>query len=387
MTNKRQSPSIKISEVAQISESRIEALFELPNDEPQRIYIEASKPLQSNADTWLLLALPLAMKLGLPIEIDGEIDSLISSNIENLQLEYLQGNKNFNKIQVFSNGSSKNSQISIKRTASFFSGGLDSFYTATTEPTVRSLICIWGFDIPLQNIASWDQLNKVAENFAERRGQELTTVKTNLKTLSHGRLLWGRHYHGWALSAVAQALRPNFDVVLIPGDIETYFAKWGTNGRLNALCSTSKVTLREHGTEPRVRKMVAIDQLDSLTELRVCLKAGFKFLNCGDCKKCRRTRLELDGSRTSTRPSGLEKPIKTHSFALERISKFEYTFLKEDQMEISRIGTPGFESLASHLRMGRNRDIFYNAFDFMSETLNNVIRFRSRLSRIKKISH
>ena len=387
MTNKRQSPSIKISEVAQISESRIEALFELPNDEPQRIYIEASKPLQSNADTWLLLALPLAMKLGLPIEIDGEIDSLISSNIENLQLEYLQGNKNFNKIQVFSNGSSKNSQISIKRTASFFSGGLDSFYTATTEQTVQSLICIWGFDIPLQNIASWDQLNKVAENFAERRGQELTTVKTNLKTLSHGRLLWGRHYHGWALSAVAQALRPNFDVVLIPGDIETYFAKWGTNGRLNALCSTSKVTLREHGTEPRVRKMVAIDQLDSLTELRVCLKAGFKFLNCGDCKKCRRTRLELDGSRTSTRPSGLEKPIKTHSFALERISKFEYTFLKEDQMEISRIGTPGFESLASHLRMGRNRDIFYNAFDFMSETLNNVIRFRSRLSRIKKISH
>jgi hypothetical protein len=67
--------SIKISEISQISENRIEALFEFPNQEPQRIFIEASRQLESNADTWLLLALPIGMKLGLSIEIDGEIDS------------------------------------------------------------------------------------------------------------------------------------------------------------------------------------------------------------------------------------------------------------------------------------------------------------------------
>lgn len=373
--------SIKISEISQISENRIEALFEFPHDEPQRIYIEASKPVQSNADTWLLLALPIGMKLGLPIVIDGEIDSLLSDNLKNLEREYLRGNRDFKKIEVLTNGTKTNSQIVGKQTASFFSGGLDSFFTATTEPTVQSLICVWGFDIPLQNIASWNQLNEIALNFAKRHGHQLTTVKTNLKTLSHGRLLWGRHYHGWALSSVAQALRPNFDSVLIPGTCSTFNAKWGTNEKLNALCSTSWVELREHGTGPRVRKMVAINQIDSLTELRVCLKAGFKFLNCGECKKCRRTRLELDGSQSSTRPNGLEEQIDTRIFARERISKFEYTFLKEDQREIARIGTPGFSSLAKHLRQGRTRDIIFQALNFMPEKMAHLLQSAKQGSR------
>ena len=374
MKSQLQSPSIKISEITQVTEKRIEALIEFPGDEPQRIYIEASREVQSNADTWLLLVLPIAMKLGFPIFIDGKIDSLLSNNLENLKREYILGNKSFKNISVITDGDVTSEPRTTPRTASFFSGGLDSFYTASIEPSVKSVICVWGFDIPLQNLASWDQLNKVAENFAQRRGHELTTVKTNLKTLSLGRLLWGRHYHGWALSAVAQALRPNFDAVLIPGDIETFFAKWGTNGNLNALCSTSQVRLSEHGTEPRVRKMIAIDQIDNLAELRVCLKAGFKFLNCGECKKCRRTRLELDGSQSTTRPSGLEEKIDTRIFAQQRISKFEYTFLKEDQMEIARIGTPGFGSLAWHLRRGRNRDIFCNLRDIVRNSFLGLLR-------------
>ncbi len=365
--------SIRISDISQISENRIEALFEFPNDEQQRIYIEASKPVQSNADTWLLLALPIGMKFGLPIGIDGEIDSLLLSNLDKLQRECKRGNRSFKRVNVLANGTKTNSQIAGKQTASFFSGGLDSFFTATTEPTVQSLICIWGFDIPLQNIASWNQLNEVAMNFARRREHELVTIKTNLKTLSHGRLLWGRHYHGWALSSVAQALRPNFDSVLIPGTCSTFNAKWGTNEKLNALCSTSWVELREHGAESRVRKMVSINQMDSLTELRVCLKAGFKSLNCGECKKCRRTRLELDGSQSSTRPSGLEEIIDTRIFARERISKFEYTFLKEDQREIARIGTPGFSSLATHLRQGRTRDIICQVLNFMPEKMAHLL--------------
>lgn len=313
------------------------------------------------------------MKLGLSIVIDGEIDSLLSDNLKNLEREYLRGNRHFKKIEVLTTGTSTNSKIAGKQTASFFSGGLDSFYTATTEPTVQSIICIWGFDIPLQNIASWNQLNEVAVNFAKRHGHELTTIKTNLKTLSHGRLLWGRHYFGWALSGVAQSLRPNFDVVLIPGDGEAYFADWGSNGNLNALCSTSKVTLREHGTASRVRKIVAIDQIDSLTEMRVCLKAGFKFLNCGECKKCHRTRLELDGANSSTRPLGLEEGIEIRSFALKRISKTEYSILKEDQLEIARIGTPGFSSLARHLRQGRARDMICQVLNFMPKKMAHLL--------------
>ena len=305
----------------------------------------------------------------------------MSDNLKNLEREYLRGNRKFKKIEVLPKGTKINSPIASKRTASFFSGGLDSFYTATTEPTVQSIICIWGFDIPLQNIASWTQLHRVVESFAERRGFELTTVQTNLKSLSHGRLLWGRHYFGWALSAVAQSLSPNFDMVLIPGDRKAYFADWGSNANLNALCSTSKVTLREHGTAARVRKIVAIDQIDSLKEMRVCLKAGFKFLNCGECIKCRRTRLELDGANSSTRALGLEERIEIQSFGRERISKSEYSMLKEDQLEIARIGTPGFSSLARHLRQGRARDVLFNILGTLPNQILPRMHWNYRKSR------
>src|SRR5262249_13866042 len=109
-----------------------------------------------------------------------------------------------------------------QRSASFFSGGVDSFYTYfkhKADPAmadgVDSFILVTGFDINGRNLQLWDRTLENIESVARADNVELMVVRSNIQDLVEPILLWD-YSHGGCLAAVGLFLRGAFHQIYIP---------------------------------------------------------------------------------------------------------------------------------------------------------------------------
>ena len=77
------------------------------------------------------------------------------------------------------------------KTLSFFSGGVDAFFTAlyhseTPDPhhqiPIDDLVNVWGFDIPISNTEAFRKIEEPFREAAALPGKEFVSVATNLRT-------------------------------------------------------------------------------------------------------------------------------------------------------------------------------------------------------------
>ena len=108
------------------------------------------------------------------------------------------------------------------RSASFFSGGVDSFYTYLKHKTdhteadrISSFILVNGFDINQHNTRLWDRTRENIESVAAAHGVGLTVVRSNIQGLVEPVLLWD-YAHGGCLAAVGLFMRGAFRQIYIP---------------------------------------------------------------------------------------------------------------------------------------------------------------------------
>lgn len=183
--------------------------------------------------------------------------------------------------------------------AAFFTGGVDSFYTALEHhDRLDGLVYVWGFDIPLDQ---WPELRKEValgvRAAASELGLPLVELETNLHDWSdrHG-AAWGTTYHAVALSAIAHLLAPSFGELLV-GSTYTYrdlFA-WGSTPVTDPLLGSDRMTITHDGCEAdRVERIRRIAESEvALRHLRVCWENRDLAYNCGVCEKCIRTMIAL----------------------------------------------------------------------------------------------
>jgi hypothetical protein len=137
--------------------------------------------LTKTVNPWLIYALPIAMKIGENIKTNSPADSLFLSNTEAIQVLKKSWNNKKRTISIETeiNKLTNNSD----KTACFFSGGVDSFYTVLKKyDQIDYLIFILGFDIKLDIDESYLKENiEIIKNLGKEFNKEIITIKTNLR--------------------------------------------------------------------------------------------------------------------------------------------------------------------------------------------------------------
>lgn len=250
------------------------------------------------------LLLP-SMRVGEDLIIHGSISEQLFTGMQAVVEEVLTWGIGLQRIQIKPDAVTPDSQ-QPSRTGTFFSGGVDSFYTflkhkkdRTKSHLIDSFIFVNNsFDIDQRNKKLWDQTLKNIRAIAKEENIELFVIKSNINTheLLAPIVSWD-YIHGACLAASALALRNGFGRIYVPSThSEAEQIPWGSNLALDSNWSTEKISFRHDGSEvTRLEKVVlqVSKSPTALRHLRVCYKNIDGVYNCGHCDKCLRTMVNL----------------------------------------------------------------------------------------------
>jgi hypothetical protein len=322
------------------TDHRSDATFHFEDGKIFSCFIESSSRLSSLADPWLALSIPLAMAIGVNLKIEGVVSESSLLAAKNVQAELKSGHDNFREISIVASqtvktGEQLNSDLKYQN-ATFFSGGLDSTYSALSLEGKPALLSVLGFDIPVNDEAHWKLSLDLIRKFAEDHELSQITIKTNIREMSDNYVDWGRDYFGAALAGIALSVAGEVARVFIPSSFAENYRYWGSFPTLDRSFSTNYMSIEDHGTVVRIAKAAYITDLNAQESIRVCWQNKEGKSNCGKCSKCLRTALEFWLVGAEDLPSGLNPSPSFGDFSKIRISKTDLRVLMEDLDWIKR---------------------------------------------------
>lgn len=261
--------------------------------------------LSESGSPWLVCLLPLAVTLGEPLRLCAPVDRVLFENVQELMQIWKCWYPHLHIVPIEAEVVDAARQGEPRKTAAFFSGGVDSFFTVlrNTDGTelfrkthIDELLCVWGFDVPLENGEAFKRMKSVLCRAASDLGKELIDVATNIGTTSWRQTDWARHSHNCAFASIALALEPRYQQVLIASsDDYRELSPWGSHVLTDPLLSTKNLRIVNDGAAySRLKKTECVATSDvALRSLRVCWRSRTDE-NCGICEKCYRTMLALE---------------------------------------------------------------------------------------------
>jgi hypothetical protein len=288
--NTPQRRSNRVSCVITTDHHRAEAWYRVPEEVNVNVW-----------DPFLIASLLPAMTIGGRIEVAEPVSPKLLGAVPRIQDILLNWNRHrwlnqprLRMVEV---------EASVRRptarpalTGAFFTGGVDSFYTALKHlDQVDALVYVRGFDIDVTDDAANRTALSGIKSAAGLLGKPLVEIASNLRVFAGDFIDWGP-YHGAALGSVCALLGASFGRIFVPASF-TYarLPPWGSHPILDPLWSTDEVEIVHDGCESnRVEKLAAIaGQPAARSWLRVCLENRHGSYNCGRCEKCLRTMVLL----------------------------------------------------------------------------------------------
>jgi hypothetical protein len=259
-----------------------------------------------SGNPWLAAHLPLAMTLGEPIRISAPVDRHVFEGAQQVLEIWHSWYPELPIIPIETEVADPPVPLTNRgeRTAAFFSGGVDSFFTLlmNTDPTntrripIDDLLLVWGFDVCLKNESAFRRLRGELTNAASGFEIGLSDVATNLRETHFRMAKWGQLAHGAALVSVGLHLEKKHRVLLIPssGGYKELLP-WGSHVLTDPLFSTSRMKVVQDGASfSRGQKLERIAGCPLVQRyLRVCWRSGTD-RNCGNCGKCLRALIALE---------------------------------------------------------------------------------------------
>ena len=152
-------------------DNEVTADVSVPGLEPATVYIRANVRLAESDTSWLPALLPLAMKSGTPLSVEGAVDPVAVQQSRRAQ-EILAGW--YSDLSVVPVETREDAPVSppADGVGCFFSGGVDSFHSVLRDRDrpITHLIFAHGFDIPIANIDLGDLARTEARKSAEALG-------------------------------------------------------------------------------------------------------------------------------------------------------------------------------------------------------------------------
>ena len=268
------------------------------------VYFTFDKKYQSflhvDASPFAASLLIPSMRQGEDLVIEGSISQELYDGMHRIMDMFLSWNIGLQRIRIIATNLTRDT-VKPKSTASFFSGGVDSFYTFlkhkndATDP-VTHLILVNGYDIDPRNKKLWLQTRNTIREVAKVERVNLVEVKSNIRSLVDPILAWD-YAHGGCLAAVALCLRKGIKQAYIPSSCTAESQiHWGTHMDADKHWSTEALKFAHDGTEAsRVNKVAwqIAKSPTALKYLRVCYMNEVGAFNCGVCEKCLRTMMNL----------------------------------------------------------------------------------------------
>ena len=288
--------TVRVEPLPQPVGNRIEALVTLPDGVQEVLYISRTRDLVQDGTPWLAAQLPLAMKYNVPLDIQAPVDPEAMVNADKAQAVLSGWHRELSVVDTGSRGVPRQAP-SATGVACFFSGGVDSFFTALRHAhRITHLVFVHGFDIRHDDTYLGDLARDQAREAATVLGKPLIEVSTNLRRIANLRVPWQTHYHGAALGAVGQALSTIANEFIVAGSFSDQdLHPWGTHPDLDRHWSGSRARFIHDSTDvTRPQKVRFLTQHQvALDHLRVCFRNPDGAFNCGRCEKCTRTMINL----------------------------------------------------------------------------------------------
>lgn len=318
--------------------------------------------LNTSFEPFVVGALMLAMSLGENFKVQGNLSPKLVYGLKQYQQYFHYWFKDtLQVIDITADSYDVNSSVRNKNTvASFFSGGVDSFYTLWSHLPEREPIesnqlthCIFvhGFDIPLEDMRTFKIASNHYRKILEGLNIQLVPVRTNLRELLvHCNVGWGMT-NGAALGAIGLLLQSCFSRIYIPSTQKYSVTEpWGSNPIVDSMLSTERLDFIHHGAHmPRLEKIKAISHWPIIYDnLRVCWLRPNGLNNCGRCEKCLRTMAALELQSVLQNCSTFPKKINHKHWKL--VDYYEHGYLDELAEYAQRLSRKDMAHLLSKVK-------------------------------------
>lgn len=272
-------------------------------DEAYITFNKKYKPfLKADASPFAAALLIPSMRLGEDLIIKGATSKELYEGMHEIMKLFLSWDIGLKPINIIADELVIDTE-KPKITASFFSGGVDSFYTflkrkKDKKDPVTHLFLVKGYDIDSRNEELWTATLENIQKIAKAEKAELIVAESNLRSLIDPifPFFWD-YYHGGCLAAAALCLRAGIKQMYVPSSLPaSKQVPWGTHFDTDKYWSTETLTFAHDGGEAsRVDKInwQIAKSPTALKYLRVCYMNEVGAFNCGKCEKCLRTMINL----------------------------------------------------------------------------------------------
>ncbi len=275
--------------------------------EPFELYFEFPIGYESfvapSADAFAVAMLIPAMQRGESLTIVPPVSPRLLFNLGRVRDILHSWHPELRRVEIDATPRSFDPAPLAMRAATFFSGGVDSFYTLLKRRGREALpaplthvIFMRGLEKPLDFLRGVEASEQLVQSIAAEAGVECILGESNLRT--HFDADWLYLYCGSGLAATALSLGHGFSHVCIPST-HSYRnpIPIGTTPIVDERFSSDRVQVVHDGAElARPDKLARILEWDRslvLKHLRVCVMNYGGAYNCCECRKCVRTMAPL----------------------------------------------------------------------------------------------
>lgn len=277
------------------------------------IYFDFQMPAPSDtsmiADAFASALLIPAMRSGESLEVDPPISPQLCFSLPRIRDIFHVWFPKFSRISIRTTPQVPRHHQIEPRAATFFSGGVDSFYSllkhkrglGTLPAPLTHIIFMRGIETSLQESQEVEATEHWVREVAAQSGVQCIAGVSNLRTCLQGPatyIHWERHYHGSALAALALALSSGLGYICVPSAFSyNHLIPHGSTPLLDEMYSTERLRVIHDGAEvtrpAKVARILEWDRDLVLAYLRVCINNSGGAFNCGRCYKCVRTAIPL----------------------------------------------------------------------------------------------
>ena len=303
-----------VGEIESASGKRLDTYFAFPERFEEFVSV--------TADPFAVTMLPPAMAAGESVEIVPPVSPQLLLSLHRVRDMLDAWFPEFHHAEIQATPRARELRPLSGRAATFFSGGVDSFYTllkylrAERLPApMTHVIFMRGIETRLELVKGFEDSLRLNEEIARELGVEVIVGETNIRTTS--RLHWEKRYVGSGLAATALALAGGLDYVCVPsGASYLDLLPRGSSPLIEERFSSEDVRILTDGAEvsraEKVGRIVEWDRDTVLNYLRVCIENDGGAYNCGECYKCVRTAVALAASGAWDDARNFRNRSKTH---------------------------------------------------------------------------
>ena len=249
-----------------------------------------------------------AMNLNVKVPV---IDKSLSSSLERLKLTFKSMYPELNWAgNLHAENLADNYYVTNERPALFFSGGLDSVFSAIRNINEKPLlVSVRGSDISLSDKIGWELVKSQSNRFGETYGLDVSFIESNFYDFLNQPFLtlsdfgipswWAGVQHGMGLAGLIAPLAVSHEIpyaYIASTHSKEFSAPWGSNPEIDNNIFFGETRFVHDGYDftrhEKVKELLKISKFANLEKplLRVCYSNRKNSgENCCKCEKCSRT--------------------------------------------------------------------------------------------------